>query len=285
VTARAERPRAAIGSISPGYFRTMGIPILRGRDFTEQDRDPAAPVIVNATLANRHWPGEDPIGKRLRFGEGDAGWMTVVGVAGDSRNVGLDAAPMALVYIPYHNFPLPFMSLAARSAGGPGVVASIVREQVNLADPDLPVDKVVPLRDIVRNSVAEPRFRTILLGAFALMATILAAVGVYGLISYSVTQRTREIGIRVALGAKPSQVMLPVVREGLMLGVAGVVLGLIGAVAATRVLASFLFGVKATDPATFAGVALLLLFIACIASYIPSRRALRVDPITALRAE
>jgi putative ABC transport system permease protein len=177
------------------------------------------------------------------------------------------------------------MAIVARSSAGPAALASIIREQVRLADPDLPVDRVVPLREIVSDSVAQPRFRTILLGAFALIATLLAAVGVYGLISYSVTQRTREIGIRVALGARPGQVMLPVVREGLVLGAAGVVLGLIGAAAATRLLASVLYGVRPTDPATFAGVAALLFFVAFIASYIPSRRALRVDPLTALRAE
>ena len=283
---RAERPRASIGSVSPDYFRTMGIRIIRGRDFNEQDREPApATVIVNATLANRHWPGEDPIGKRVRFGEDDDSWMTVVGVAGDSRHLGLDTEPNPLIYIPYHRFPLPFMSIAARSAGGPGMIASVVREQVKLIDPELPVDRVEPLGQIVRDSVAQPRFRTLLLGAFAVIAMLLAAVGVYGLISYSVTQRTREIGIRMALGARPGQVMLPIVREGLMLGLAGVVTGLAGSFAATRVLAAFLFGVDPTDPAAFAGVAVLLLAVAFIASYIPSRRALRVDPITALRAE
>jgi putative ABC transport system permease protein len=283
---RADRPRASIGSISPEYFRTLGIPIIRGRDFTDRDRDPAPAVaIVNATLANRYFPGQDPIGRRLRFGDGGDDWITVVGIAGDSRNLGLDAEPNPLVYIPYHNFPLPFMNIAARSSAGPGAVASVVREQVKQLDAELPVDRVVPLREVVSESVAQPRFRTILIAAFALMATLLAAVGVYGLISYSVTQRTREIGIRMALGANPSQVMLPVVREGLVLAVMGIALGLAGAIAATRVLSTFLFGVEATDPATFAGVALLLLFVAFIASYIPSRRALRVDPISALRAE
>jgi ABC-type antimicrobial peptide transport system permease subunit len=160
-----------------------------------------------------------------------------------------------------------------------------VREQVKLIDPELPVDRVEPLGQMVRDSLDQPRFRTVLLGAFAVIAMLLAVVGVYGLISYSVPQRTREIGIRMALGARPSQVMLPIVREGLLLGLAGVVTGLAGAFAITRVLAAFLFGVDPTDPATFAGVAVLLLAVAFIASYIPSRRALHVDPITALRAE
>jgi putative ABC transport system permease protein len=283
---RAERPRASIGSISPDYFKTLRIPIIRGRDFTEQDREPAPPVvIVNTTLANRYFPGQDPMGKRVRFGEDDASWMTIVGIVGDTRNVGLEAEATPLIYIPYHNFPIKFMAIAARSSGGPAVVASVLREQLRREDPDLPVERVVPLREVLSQSVAGPRLRTILLSAFALLATILAAVGVYGLISYSVTQRTREIGIRVALGAKPNQVLLPVLREGLVLGIAGIALGLIAAIAATRLLASVLFGIEPTDPITFGSVATLLLLVSAIASYIPSRRALRVDPTTALKAE
>jgi putative ABC transport system permease protein len=264
----------------------MGIPLIRGRDFTDQDRDPApTPVIVNAALAKRYWPGEDPIGKRLRFGDSDDDWMTVVAIVGDSRHQSLDAEPSPLLYLPFDRLALPFMSIAARSSAGPGVVSSLVREVVRQADPDLPIDRIVPLRQVLSESVAQPRFRTLLIGGFALLATVLAAVGVYGLVSYSVTQRTREIGIRIALGARPEQVMRPVLREGLLLGAAGIALGLAGAAAATRLLASFLFDVEPFDPITFAAVALLLLAITLLASYVPSRRALRVDPITALRAE
>jgi putative ABC transport system permease protein len=162
-------------------------------------------------------------------------------------------------------------------------VASAVRAEVHRIDPELPVDRVQPLSTILSESVAEPRFRTLLLGVFALTALALAAIGVYGLISYSVANRTREIGIRVALGAQPSQVIGPIVREGLTLAAIGIVLGLVGAYAATKAISTFLFGIEATDPLTFAGVALLLLLVAFLASYIPSRRALRVDALTALR--
>jgi putative ABC transport system permease protein len=177
------------------------------------------------------------------------------------------------------------MGLVARSTAGSGVVASIVRGEVKSIDPDMPIDKIIPLRELLAESVAEPRFRTLLLSAFALMAVVLAAVGVYGLMSFSVTQRTREIGIRVALGARPRQVVLPVVREGMTLAVTGIALGLAGSFAATRLLAGFLFDVHPTDPVTHVAVALLLSGVALLATYIPSRSAARVDPVVALRGE
>ena len=284
---RADRPFAALGSVSTNYFKTLGIPLIEGRTFTEQDREPAPAVaIVNATLARRYFPGQDPIGKRVRFGDsGDDDWITIVGVAGDSRNVGLNEPPTPLLYLPYHRFPLAFMSIAARSAAGAGVVASIVRSELKNIDPEMPLDRIVPMREVLSESVAEPRFRTLLLGAFALMAVVLAAVGVYGLISFSVTQRTREIGIRVALGAQPRQVMMPVVREGLGLALAGIAVGVAVSLGGTRLLAGFLFGVRPTDPLTYSGVALFLLGVALLATYIPSRRAVRVNPITALRTD
>jgi putative ABC transport system permease protein len=240
---------------------------------------------VNATLVRKYLNGEQPIGKRVRFGDAGDDWITIVGVVGDSRNLGLQQPPSPLLYLPYHRFPLAFMSVATRSAAAPGVVSSILRAAVKNADPDMPLERVVPLREVLQESVAEPRFRTVLLGAFALMAVTLAAVGLYGLISYSVAQRTREIGIRVALGAQPRQVVLPVVREGLILAVIGIAIGLGGAMAATRLLRDLLFGIDATDPLTFIAVATLLLTVAVLASYIPSRRAARVDPIVALRVE
>ena len=283
---RAEQPRANIGSISPEYFRTMGIALLSGRHFTDQDRDVApAPIIVNSAFARRYFPGENAVGKRLRFGNPDDDWMMIVGVAADSHNKGLDVAPEPLLYIPYQYFVLPFMSVVVQSAGGAPAVASAVRAEVKRLDPDLPIDTVQPMRDVIRKSVSEPRFRTLLLGVFALTALVLAAIGVYGLISYSVAQQTREIGIRVALGARPAQVVVPIVREGMILAVIGVALGLCGSLAATKIVAAFLYGVEASDPATFAALAALLLIVALLASYIPSRRALKVDPLTALRAE
>jgi len=283
---RADRPRAAISSISPLYLETMGIPLLSGRRFTDHDREPApAVIIVNVAMANKYWPNEDPIGKRIRFDESKDEWLTVVGLAANSRNLGLDTEPGPLLYMPFHYFPLQFMSLVARSPGGTGAVASAVRSEIHAIDPELPVERAQPLSEVVHASVAEPRFRTMLLSGFAVTALLLAAIGVYGLISYSVAQRTREIGIRVALGARPRQVVSPIVKEGMTLALIGVALGLAGAAAATRLIASVLFGVEPTDPLTFSAVAVLLLLVALLASYIPSRRALRVDPLVALRAE
>jgi predicted permease len=283
---RTDRPSAALGSISPNYFRTLEIPIIEGRTFTDQDREPAPPVaIVNAMLARKYFAGQDPVGKRVRFGDSGEDWITIVGVVGDSRNVGLNEPPTPLLYLPYHTFPLAFMGIVARSGGGSGVVASIVRSAVKNIDPEMPVDKIVPLRELLTESVAEPRFRTLLLGAFALLAVALASVGVYGLISFSVTQRTREIGIRVALGAQARQVVMPLVLEGMTLAITGIALGVAGSFAATRLLAGFLFGVRPTDPLTHFAVVVLLLGVALLATYIPSRRAARVDPINALRTE
>jgi putative ABC transport system permease protein len=283
---RADRPRAAISSISPLYLETMGIPLLSGRRFTDHDREPApAVIIVNVAMAKKYWPSEDPIGKRIRFDESTDEWLTVVGLAANSRNLGLDTEPGPLLYMPFHYFPLQFMSLVARSPGGTGAVASAVRAEIHAIDPELPVDRARPLSEVVHASVAEPRFRTMLLSGFAVTALLLAAIGVYGLISNSVAQRTREIGIRVALGARTSQVVGPIVAEGMILALIGVGLGLAGAAAATRLIATVLFGVEPTDPLTFSAVAMLLLLVALLASYIPARRALRVDPLVALRAE
>ena len=285
-SSRADRPFASVGSVSGDYFRTLGIPIVAGRTFTEQDREPAPAVVaVNTTLVRKYFGSADPIGKRVRFGESGEDWMTIVGVVGDSRNVGLSEAPLPLIYLPYYNFPLPFMAIAVRSTAPLGTIASLTRAEITAADPELAVAKVEPLRHVLAESVAEPRFRTLLLVAFAGMAVVLAAVGIYGLISYSVVQRTREIGIRMALGAQARQVMMPVLAQGLALALAGIAIGLLGSIAAARLLSRFLFGIHPSDPLTYALVSALLLCVTLLASFIPSRRALRVDPLTALRAE
>jgi putative ABC transport system permease protein len=284
-TSRADRPFAHLGSVSGGYFAAMGIPLLAGRTFAETDHTTAPGAgIVSVALARRYWPSDNPIGKRLRFDPSDD-WVTVVGLVGDVRQLGLSEEPPPLLYLPYQQFPLPFTDVTVRSTLPTSAVSSILRGQLAAADPDLPFGDLMTLQAVVDKSVDEPRFRTLLIGIFAILALLLAAVGVYGLISYSVTQRTKEIGIRVALGARPRQVLFPVVREGLVLGLVGIGLGLAGALAVTRVLSAFLFGVGATDPVTFALVSALLLLIAVTASYVPSRRALKVDPLIALRAE
>jgi putative ABC transport system permease protein len=283
----ADRPFANIGSVSREFFAAMGIPLLAGRTFAEHYA-PKAPgeVIVSSALARKYWQGESPIGKRLRFeNDPDEPWITVIGVVGDTRQLGLKKDPPPILYFSYHTFTLPFTNILVRSTSTHSSITSLVRSQLVALDPDLPGGDSTTLQSVIDRSVAQPRFQTALLGAFAVVALVLAAVGVYGLISYSVTQRTREIGIRVALGARPAQVLVPVVREGLVLALLGVGIGLLAALAASRALSGFLFDVRPTDPLTFATVATVLLAVAFAASYIPSRRALRVDPITALRAE
>jgi putative ABC transport system permease protein len=282
-----DQPFANLGAVSSGFFAAMGIPITAGRTFADSDGADAPRVaIASAALVRKYWPGEDPIGKRLRFDDDPATpWSTIVGVAGDVRQLGLHVDPPPILYMPYQQFALPFTNVSIRSDAPTGTIASLVRAELAAIDPDLPPGPAFALQDLLDRSMAQPRFQTLLLGAFALVALVLAAVGVYGLISHSVAQRTREIGIRVALGAQPTHVLGQIMREGVTLALVGIGLGLFGALAATRAISTFLFDVRSSDPLTFAVVAAILLAVACIASYVPSRRALRVDPITALRVD
>ena len=284
---RAERPFAHFATVSGGYFAAMGIPLLSGRTFEDRDGADAPPVaIVSASMAHRYWPGQDPVGKRLRFDDDQSNpWFTVVGLVGDVRQLGLSQQAPALLFLPYEQFALPFTSIAVRSSLPQGVVSPLLKSQLAAIDPDLPFGDMSSLQDKVESNMDQPRFRATLIGIFALLALVLAAVGVYGLISFTVAQRTREIGIRVALGAAPRQVLVSVCREGIALALAGIGIGLAGAFVAARTLSAFLFGVGASDPLTFSGVALLMLLVAIAASVIPSRRALSIDPVLALRAE
>jgi putative ABC transport system permease protein len=283
----ADRPFANIASVSGGYFRAMGIPLIAGRAFSESDTEDAAAVgIVSVALARKYWPGENAVGRRLKFDpDPKEPWRTIVGVVGDVRSLGLDRDAPPVLFIPYQQFSLPFTNIAVRSSLPTATVASMVRSQLTTVDPELPPGDILSLQEVLDRSVDQPRFRTILISAFAILALILAAVGVFGLISYSVTQRTREIGIRIALGAGAAQVLRPMVREGLVLAGAGIAIGLGAALMLSRVIGSLLYGVGATDPLTFALVALILLTVAFLATYVPARRALRIDPIAALRSE
>jgi putative ABC transport system permease protein len=284
---RGDKPVAHVGTVSGGYFAAMGIPMIAGRTFDTRDKDGAPGVmIVNVAFAKKFWPGESPIGKRLRF-EDKAGepWSEVVGLVGDTRQLGLAEAAPPLLYLSYEQFVLPFTTVAVRSTLPHAAVVSLLKSQLAAVDPDLPFGDIDPLEATISGNIAEARFRAVLIGVFALLALALAAVGLYGLISYTVTQRTREIGIRVALGAAPRQVLVPTLMEGLTLALAGIGFGIVAAFAAGRALSSFVFGIGTADPLTLAAVSLLLMIVAATASYIPSRRALKVDPVVALRAE
>jgi putative ABC transport system permease protein len=285
----SERVVAQIGTVTPGFFQTMGIPLLRGRDLGLTDtKDRAGVAVINQRLAEREWPGADPLGKRISLGGNPSDpseWLTIVGVVGDSKRQDLRADPGPAVYVSHHTFTLPFMSVIVRSHVDEAAVANAVRAAVRTLDPELPLGDVETLERVLDRATGQPRFRATLIGAFAAAALLLAGVGLYGLISYTVAQRIPEIGVRLALGATPAQVGRLVLGQGLTLAMAGVVLGLIGAASLAKLLEGLLFSISATDPMVYSALAALLLTIAALACYVPARRAMGVDPMTALRAE
>ncbi|HEX7955639.1 MAG TPA: ABC transporter permease, partial [Pyrinomonadaceae bacterium] len=269
---------------SPNYFRALGIPLKSGRYFGEHDAAGAPEVVViNETMARRFWPDEDPLGKRLRIGENP--WRTVVGVVSDVKNDGLGAESKPEMFYPLAQSPLPFMTLVVRSDADPAALVAAVRGAVREVDKEQPVYDVKTMEQRVAESVSPQRLTALLVGLFAALAATLAAVGIYGVISYTVTQRTHEIGVRVALGARGVDVLRLVVGQGMRLVLAGVGLGLVGALALTRLVSSFFFGVSAADPAVYGGVSLLLLAVALLACLVPARRAAKTDPMVALRYE
>lgn len=273
-------------TVTPGFFGAMGVPLISGRLFTDADPyDGPSIVVVTETLARRLWPGEDAVGKRLYWGGTDGTPRTVVGVVGDYRDVELAADPAPIMFLPHNQLPMPGMTLLIRSGGSAPAMAGPIREAIWSVDPNLPVPTVQPLERALAGASAGPRFRAILLGAFATAALLLAAIGIYGVTAFTVSQRTREIGVRVALGAAPSQVWGLVLRHGVGLAGAGVALGLIGAWVLTRYLESLLYQTQTTDPLTFIAVPIVLCAVAVLASWAPARRALRVDPMVAIRAD
>jgi len=272
--------------VGPNYFKTMETPLLRGRDFAETDRKGAPGVVVlNQTLAATLWPGEDALGKRVSVSGPQGPFLDVIGVARDGKYRSLGETPHPYIYQPLLQSYDPKMTLIVRTTSEPRSVAGAVREQIRALDANLPVADVQTLRDQLDLSLLPSRLAAWTLGGFGLLALLLAAIGIYGVVSYSVAQRTREIGVRMALGAKEKDVLRLVLGEGFFVIAVGLALGLLLAAAATRVIAGFLYGVGATDPLTFAGVPLLLGLIAVGASYIPARRATKVDPLVALRYE
>jgi len=273
---------------SPGYFRALGAPLAEGRDFTPRDDAAAAKVaIINRTMARNLFPNESAIGKRLQLvnSEQSNEWREIVGVVADVRYSGLDDPGEAAIYTPFAQTSFLWSNLMIRTTVPPQTLFRSVRNAVASVDPALEPANFRTMNDLVSESVAQPRFNTTLLAAFAALALLLAAVGIYAVIAYSVTQRTHEIGVRLALGARKGDVIRLVLRQGMTPALAGAAIGLAGAWAMTRLISGLLFEVSATDPATFAAVTLLLLAIALLACWIPARRAAKVDPMIALRRE
>jgi predicted permease len=289
VRAPGEAPmRSGWRVIEGDYFRTMGIPLLRGRAFTPSDTRDATPVvIVNEAFARSAWPGDDPIGKRFTAGNATrgSGAVTVVGVVGGVRHVSLDAKPEPELYRPHAQTPMGAVTLALRTRGDRLALAGLARQTVQAVDADVPISEVRSLEQVMSESVARPRLIMALLLVFAGVGVVLGAVGVYGVIAYAVGERRREIGVRIALGAEPSRVAGSVVARGVRYASIGVVIGVAGALAVTRVMRTLVFGVSTTDPATFGLLSVFLIAVAAVASYLPARQAAKTDPMVALRNE
>jgi putative ABC transport system permease protein len=286
---KGEEPVLRGGSVSADYFRTLGIAFRQGRAFTEQEVwQQSDVIIVNEAFAQRFFPNENPVGKRLKVGYGNPPWSTIVGVVANHIQPGVDNRVWEEMFYPYVNTadpPLWGMNLVVKTTGDPAALAQTVVNEVRRLDRLLPIAKIRTMRELTIDALREDRFSVWLLGSFAVLALLLAALGIYGVMAYSVTQRTQELGVRLALGATERNVLQLVIGQGLKLALGGVALGLIASVALTRSMQALLFGVSATDPLTFAGLALLLTCVALLACFVPARRATRVDPLLALRCE
>jgi len=281
---------AVFQSITPDYFRTLKIPLRRGREFRARDNAPGSPpvVIVNESLAGMLWPeypkGENPVGRHIQEAyDKNVGWLEIVGIAADVHEGGLASDAVAEFYVPSVVHPPQTAYLAVRTEGDPLQWANAIRNQVRAIDPDQSIADVKTMDAVFEGTLGQRRMTMLLLGTFAGVALLLAVIGIYGVIAYSAAQRTREMGIRRALGAQQTDILRLMLGQGLLLALGGVVAGIGGAFALTRVVKTFLFQVSATDPTTFAGIAVLFVVVALAASYFPARRASRIDPMAALR--
>jgi putative ABC transport system permease protein len=287
--AKSEQPVSLGYSVQPDYFRTMGIRLVKGRNFTERDNAKATPVvIINETLAHRYFPGEDPIGKRISPG---GGWQTespmreIIAVVNDVKQTALNADARPELYLPFAQDPFPYQWIVVKTEVDPRNAIGAVRTAVQSLNRDMPLFDVKPMAERFDLSIAQQRFSMALLALFAGLALVLTVVGLYGVVSCSVAQRTHEIGVRMALGAQSQDVVRLVVGQGMKFAMIGVAIGLAGAFALTRLIVNLLFNVTATDPLTFAVVAVVLIVVAGLACYVPARRATRVNPVVALRCE
>jgi putative ABC transport system permease protein len=283
----SEAPSANYRVVSPGYFKALGIPVRRGRDFTARDDTATAPkvALVDEAFVQRHFPGEEPLGRGLDMGNGTDGYYEIVGVVGNVRHEGLGAAPHPTMYVPYTQDPFSMMTVMVRTSGNPEAFAASARQAVREIDGNLPAFAIAPLTSVITESVAQRRFTMLLIALFALVALFLAAVGLYGVVAYAVSQRTQELGLRMAIGAQRGDVLRMVLGNGMKLALIGVVIGLGGALALAKYTSSMLFEVTPFDPWSYAATAALLLAVAALACYMPARRATTVDPVVALRAE
>jgi putative ABC transport system permease protein len=282
-----DAPGVSFRRILPNYFRAMGIPLLQGREFDDRDTGGKPDVvIVNQKLAQRYWPNGDAIGKRIKIGPPEnEPWVTIVGVVGNVNHSGLDAEPDFASYEPHSKRPWSQMTVLVRTTSDPLSLAGPVQRELKNAESEILIEDVVTMNRRIDLSVAPQRMNLVLLATFAVIALVIAAVGIYGVMAHSVTQRTQEIGLRMALGAQLRDVLKMVLRSGMTLALIGIAIGLAGAFFLTRLMRTLLFGVTPTDALTFASVAMILFGVALLACYIPARRATKVDPLIALRYE
>jgi len=283
---KSDAPTTDFVAISPNYFHVMQVPLLRGREFSDADSESGPKVCaISSSLAQQLFPNENALGQRILIGYPANSAREIVGIVGDVKDSDLSARQSTQIYVPFVQNPFWAADIAVRVHGNPSALSGTLREQIRAIDSALPVAEVRPMAEVIGSSIAQPRFRTTLLSLFGAAALLLAAIGIYGVLAYTVAQQTREIGIRIALGANPGKVLRLVLGRGLRLAGFGTAIGILAALMSTQLLNSLLFGVSATDPVTFAAVAGLLLGVALLACYVPARRAMRVDPMVALRYE